>query len=87
MKAKSKKSKKYPQSHAGISFATVAIMGDGGFMMNVQELATLFKNPDFVKLANAFGIPAWRARTYEDAEKAIAGLIPVISVTSKSLKK
>lgn len=84
-----------------------SISGDGGFMMNVQELATLaeynipvkmcimedgvlgmvrqwqnllfkgnishseFKNPDFVKLANAFGIPAWRARTYEEAEAAI----------------
>lgn len=83
------------------------VNGDGGFMMNVQELATLseydipvkiiimedcalgmvrqwqnllfkgnishseFKNPDFVKLANAFGIPAWRAHTYEEAEKAI----------------
>ncbi|MEK7673054.1 MAG: biosynthetic-type acetolactate synthase large subunit [Patescibacteria group bacterium] len=84
-----------------------AISGDGGFMMNVQELGTLaefnipvhvaimedsslgmvrqwqnllfkgnishseFKNPDFVKLANAFDIPAWRVRTYEEAHKAI----------------
>ncbi len=81
--------------------------GDGGFMMNVQELGTLaehnipvkiaimedsslgmvrqwqnllfkgnlshseFKNPDFVALANSFGIPAWRATTYEEAEHAI----------------
>lgn len=84
-----------------------SVSGDGGFMMNVQELATLdeykiplkmcimedgalgmvrqwqnllfkgnishseFKNPDFVKLANAFGIQAWRARTYEEAQSAI----------------
>lgn len=84
-----------------------AVSGDGGFMMNVQELGTLaeynipvkiaimedsalgmvrqwqnllfkgnishsnFKNPDFVKLANSFDIPAWRCRTYEEAEKAI----------------
>lgn len=84
-----------------------AISGDGGFMMNVQELATLaehnipvkiaimedcalgmvrqwqnllfkgnishseLKNPDFVKLANAFGIPAWRAETCEEAKEAI----------------
>ena len=83
------------------------ISGDGGFMMNVQELATiaehkipvkiaimedkalgmvrqwqnlLFKgnlshsvltNPDFVKLSESFGIPAWRAHSYKEAEKAI----------------
>lgn len=83
------------------------VSGDGGFMMNVQELATLaeynipvkiaimedcalgmvrqwqtllfkgnishstLKNPDFVKLANAFGIPGWRARTYNEAHHAI----------------
>jgi acetolactate synthase-1/2/3 large subunit len=73
----------------------VAVNGDGGFMMNVQELETAmrlktpvvnviwenqqfgsivwkqdnkfgrhfgvdFTNPDFVKLAEAFGMPAWR---------------------------
>ncbi len=84
-----------------------SVSGDGGFMMNVQEMGTLaefnipvkmcimedgalgmvrqwqnllfkgnishseFKNPDFVKLANAFDIPAWRARTYAEAEAAI----------------
>ncbi|MBI5754201.1 biosynthetic-type acetolactate synthase large subunit [Candidatus Peregrinibacteria bacterium] len=84
-----------------------SVSGDGGFMMNVQEMGTLaeynipvkmcimedsalgmvrqwqnllfkgnishseFKNPDFVKLADAFGIPAWRARTYAEAEHAI----------------
>jgi acetolactate synthase-1/2/3 large subunit len=83
------------------------ISGDGGFMMNVQELATIaehnlpvriaimedrslgmvrqwqnllfggnishsdLKNPDFVKLSEAFGIPAWRAKTYDEAKKAI----------------
>ena len=30
-----------------------------------------FQNPDFVKLADSFGIPAWRVHTYEEAEKAI----------------
>lgn len=84
-----------------------SVSGDGGFMMNVQELGTLaeynipvhacimedaalgmvrqwqsllfkgnhshseFKNPDFVALANAFGIPAWRVYTYEEARTAI----------------
>lgn len=83
------------------------VTGDGGIMMNIQELATLaeydipvkiaimedsalgmvrqwqnllfkgnishskFTNPDFVKLANAFGIPGMRATTYEEAQKAI----------------
>lgn len=83
------------------------VSGDGGFMMNMQELATIaehnipvkiaimedrslgmvrqwqnllfkgnishseLKNPDFVRLANAFGIPAWRAHSYQEAEKAI----------------
>ncbi len=85
-----------------------SISGDGGFMMNVQELATLaehhvpvhmaimedgvlgmvhqwqallydqnyssvhLKNPDFVALAAAFGIPAWRAHTPAEMEEAIA---------------
>lgn len=84
-----------------------AIVGDGGFMMNVQELATLnefdidvnilimedcslgmvrqwqnllfkgnlshseFVNPDFVKLAEAFGLKGFRAKTYEELEKVI----------------
>lgn len=83
------------------------VSGDGGFMMNMQELATIaehnipvkiaimedrslgmvrqwqnllfkgnishseLKNPDFVRLANAFGIPAWRATHYEEAQQAI----------------
>lgn len=83
------------------------IMGDGGFQMNCQELATIaehnlpikiaimedsslgmvrqwqsllfkgnishsvLKNPDFTKLAEASGIPAWRVTTYEEAQEAI----------------
>lgn len=79
----------------------VTVSGDGGFLMNCQELETAtrlrtpfvnviwenrqygsivwkqdkkfgrhfgvdFTNPDFVKLAEAFGLPAWRAESVED---------------------
>jgi acetolactate synthase-1/2/3 large subunit len=79
----------------------VAVSGDGGFLMNCQELETAvrlktpivnviwenqefgsiawkqdkkfghhfgvdFGNPDFVKLAEAFGMPAWRCSTAEE---------------------
>jgi acetolactate synthase-1/2/3 large subunit len=79
----------------------VTVSGDGGFLMNCQELETAvrlrtpvvniiwengqfgsivwkqdkkfgrhfgvdFGNPDFVKLAEAFGIPAWRCSTADD---------------------
>jgi acetolactate synthase-1/2/3 large subunit len=75
----------------------VTVNGDGGFMMNVQELETAsrlktpivnviwenrqfgsivwkqdkkfgehFTNPDFVKLADAFGIPGWRCESADD---------------------
>jgi acetolactate synthase-1/2/3 large subunit len=79
----------------------VAVNGDGGFLMNCQELETAvrmktpfvtviwenrqygsivwkqdkkfgrhfgvdFTNPDFVKLANSFGMPAWRCESVED---------------------
>ncbi|MGB0873062.1 MAG: acetolactate synthase large subunit [Solirubrobacterales bacterium] len=79
----------------------ITVNGDGGFMMNCQELETAvrlrtpvvniiwenqqygsivwkqdnkfgrhfgvdFTNPDFVKLAEAFGMPAWRATSNED---------------------
>src|SRR3954451_15320422 len=79
----------------------VTVNGDGGFLMNVQELETAmrlktpivnviwensqfgsivwkqdkkfgrhfgtdFTNPDFVKLADAFGMPAWRCEQVED---------------------
>jgi acetolactate synthase-1/2/3 large subunit len=79
----------------------IAVCGDGGFLMNCQELETAtrlktpfvtviwenhqfgsivwkqdkkfgehfgvdFTNPDFVKLAEAFGMPAWRCEKTED---------------------
>jgi acetolactate synthase I/II/III large subunit len=79
----------------------VTVSGDGGFMMNVQELETAvrlrtavvnviwenaqygsivwkqdkkfgrhfgtdFTNPDFVRLADAFGMPAWRCEGVDD---------------------
>lgn len=83
------------------------ISGDGGIMMNIQELATIaehnlgvkliimedcclgmvrqwqnllfkgnishsvLKNPDFVKLAESFGIPGYRCHTYEEVNQAI----------------
>jgi acetolactate synthase I/II/III large subunit len=82
----------------------VAVSGDGGFLMNCQELETAmrlktpfvnvvwenrqfgsivwkqdnkfgehfgvdFTNPDFVRLAEAFGMPAWRCEAVEDFGK------------------
>jgi acetolactate synthase-1/2/3 large subunit len=79
----------------------VTVSGDGGFLMNVQELETAvrlrtavvnviwensqygsivwkqdkkfgrhfgtdFTNPDFVRLADSFGMPAWRCEGVED---------------------
>jgi acetolactate synthase-1/2/3 large subunit len=79
----------------------VTVNGDGGFLMNAQELETAtrlktpfvsivwengqygsivwkqdkkferhfgtdFTNPDFVKLAESFGMPAWRCRSVDD---------------------
>ena len=80
----------------------VTVNGDGGFLMNVQELETAVRlrtadrqrdlgelassarssgsrtrssaatsaptsrNPDFVKLADAFGMPAWRCEAVDD---------------------
>jgi acetolactate synthase-1/2/3 large subunit len=79
----------------------VAVSGDGGFLMNAQELETAarlrtavvnviwedrrfgsiawkqqqrfgehfgtdFQNPDFVKLAESFGLPAWRCGSAAD---------------------
>jgi acetolactate synthase I/II/III large subunit len=79
----------------------VTVNGDGGFMMNVQELETAsrlktpivnviwenrqfgsivwkqdkkfgehfgvdFTNPDFVKLAESFGLPGWRCESADD---------------------
>jgi acetolactate synthase I/II/III large subunit len=85
----------HPERHV------VTVSGDGGFLMNVQELETAvrlgtpvvniiwenrqygsivwkqdkrfgrhfgtdFNNPDFVRLADAFGMPAWRCEAVED---------------------
>jgi acetolactate synthase-1/2/3 large subunit len=82
----------------------VTVNGDGGFLMNCQELETMkriktpvvniiwensqygsivwkqdkkfgrhfgvdFTNPDFVKLAEAFGLPAWRCEGVDDFAK------------------
>jgi acetolactate synthase I/II/III large subunit len=82
----------------------VTVNGDGGFLMNCQELETAvrlktpfvsviweneqygsivwkqdkkfgehfgvdFKNPDFVKLAEAFGMPAWRCGAPEELSR------------------
>jgi acetolactate synthase-1/2/3 large subunit len=82
----------------------VTVSGDGGFLMNCQELETAmrlktavvnivwenrqygsivwkqdkkfgrhfgvdFTNPDFVKLADSFGMPAWRCEATEDLGK------------------
>jgi acetolactate synthase I/II/III large subunit len=85
----------------------VTVSGDGGFLMNCQELETAvrlrtpvvnviwenasfgsivwkqdkrfgrhfgtdFTNPDFVKLADAFGMPAWRCESVEDFPRHLA---------------
>jgi acetolactate synthase I/II/III large subunit len=85
----------------------VAVNGDGGFMMNMQELETAvrlktpfvtviwenrqygsivwkqdkkfgrhfgvdFTNPDFVRMAESFGMPAWRCESVEDFPKHLA---------------
>ncbi|MDP3802707.1 acetolactate synthase 2 catalytic subunit [Brevundimonas sp.] len=92
--------------------AVVVVAGDGGFMMNVQELATLRRygvavkvllldnsslglvrqwqelffdgnysevdlsdNPDFVKVAEAFGVEAFRISRREEVEAGIARLL------------
>jgi len=86
-----------------------AVVGDGGFQMNMAEIATMvqeglpvkiaiFNNgylgmvrqwqqffhekrysctpiwsPDYLKLAEAYGIPAWRVRTRPELDAAMAG--------------
>lgn len=85
----------------------VAISGDGGFLMNAQELETArrlgtgfvnvvwenhqfgsivwkqdqrfgrhfgtdFSNPDFVGLAESFGLPAWRCESVDDYRERLA---------------
>jgi acetolactate synthase-1/2/3 large subunit len=84
----------------------VTVSGDGGFLMNCQELETAvrlrtpvvnlvwengqfgsiawkqdqkfgrhfdvdFGNPDFVKLAEAFGMPAWRCTSADDLRRRL----------------
>src|SRR5262249_18008156 len=84
----------------------VGVGGDGGFLMNAQELETAarlrtpvvnviwengqfgsivwkqdkrfgrhfgvdFGNPDFVKLAEAFGLPAWRCSSADDFPRVL----------------
>jgi acetolactate synthase-1/2/3 large subunit len=84
----------------------VAVSGDGGFLMNAQELETAkrlrtsfvnviwenrqygsivwkqdkkfgrhfgtdFTNPDFVKLAESFGMPAWRCESVDDYSRSL----------------
>ena len=86
----------------------VAVSGDGGFLMNCQELETAvrlrtplvnviwennefgsiawkqdkkfghhfevdFGNPDFVKLAESFGMPAWRCWAPDEFAKLLRG--------------
>jgi acetolactate synthase I/II/III large subunit len=90
----------YPNRHV------VTVSGDGGFLMNSQELETAmrlrtpivniiwengefgsiawkqdkkfgrhfdvgFGNPDFVKLADAFGMPAWRCTNAEEFSRRL----------------
>src|SRR5947208_8055950 len=95
----------------------VTVSGDGGFLMNAQELETAvrlktpvvnvvwengqfgsikwkqdkkfgrhfgidFGNPDFVKLAEAFGLPAWRCQSADDfprlLRRALAKDVPSV---------
>jgi acetolactate synthase-1/2/3 large subunit len=95
-----------PQRHV------VAVSGDGGFLMNCQELETAvrlrtavvnvvwengqfgsiawkqdkkfgrhfdvdFGNPDFVKLAEAFGMPAWRCASADEFSQRLSQALAV----------
>ncbi len=88
----------------------VTVSGDGGFLMNCQELETAvrlrtaivnvvwengqfgsiawkqdkkfgrhfdvdFGNPDFVKLAEAFGMPAWRCASADEFSQRLTGAL------------
>jgi acetolactate synthase-1/2/3 large subunit len=88
----------------------VTVNGDGGFLMNCQELETAarlktavvnviwengefgsikwkqdkqfgrhfdiaFGNPDFVKLAESFGLPAWRCGSADDFSRLLKGAL------------
>jgi acetolactate synthase I/II/III large subunit len=94
----------------------VTVSGDGGFLMNCQELETAarlrtpivnvvwengefgsikwkqdkafgrhfdiaFGNPDFVKLAESFGLPAWRCGSADDFARLLGGAL-VLDVPS-----
>ena len=89
----------------------ITVNGDGGFLMNFQELETAkrlrtsfvnvvwenqqygsivwkqdkkfgehfgvdFTNPDFVKLAESFGLPAWRCESAEDFPRRLREALP-----------
>ena len=95
-----------PQRHV------VAVSGDGGFLMNCQELETAvrlrtavvnvvwengqfgsiawkqdkkfgrhfdvdFGNPDFIKLAEAFGMPAWRCASADEFSQRLSQALAV----------
>lgn len=89
----------------------VAVIGDGGFQMTLQELATIFQtqaavkiiilnnnflgmvrqwqqlffekrysftemtNPDFIKVSEAFGIPAKKVTARDDLDKGISAML------------
>ena len=88
----------------------VSVNGDGGFLMNSQELETAmriktpfvtviwengqygsivwkqqkkfgrhfgtdFTNPDFVKFAESFGMPAWRCESVDDFGERLQGAL------------
>ncbi|WP_157493948.1 biosynthetic-type acetolactate synthase large subunit [Fulvivirga imtechensis] len=89
----------------------VAVIGDGGFQMTLQELATIFQtqaavkiiilnnnflgmvrqwqqlffekrysftemtNPDFIKISEAYGIPATKVTLREDLDKGVEALL------------
>ncbi len=92
--------------------AVVAVSGDGGFLMNAQELETAvrlgtpfvsvvwedgrfgsiawkqerafdrrfgtdFGNPDFVGLAESFGMPAWRCESASEFGKRLEEALPL----------
>lgn len=100
----------------GVSLAVkerqvIALIGDGGFQMNIQELAVILqenpalkivllnnsylgmvrqwqelffesrysftelKNPDFIKLAEAYGLPAIRVEQREDLANALEAML------------
>jgi acetolactate synthase I/II/III large subunit len=92
----------------------VTVSGDGGFLMNCQELETAmrlgtpmvnviwengefgsiawkqdkkfgrhfdvgFGNPDFVRLAESFGVPAWRCSNADEFSRRLADALALDS--------